>query len=158
MTVADYFSSCKKEEEEQTTINPTEYESEVTIRDTFQSAFLSIPEMPYGDTLTSLVKSEVEFPAYLGMYKIDINNSTINFELIPEAANNPSIAALFRVIEAGTYDRYYITFNKPQNLKNVSTNNTSVKASIISNTEIKIEIGEGYNFTPGNAVFSVKID
>jgi len=154
LTAAVYMSSCSKDEE---TVNPIEYGAEVTIRNTFQSAFLNIPEIPYGDTLTSIVKSEVEFPAYLGFYKIDLGNSTIKFELLAEAANNPNIAALFRVIEAGTYDRYYITFDKAQNFKTISTNNASVKASIISNKEIKIEIGEGYNFTPGNALFTVTL-
>lgn len=153
------FSACS--DDEATPIDPIETGVSVSIRNTFESAYFSTypgfeiyaDESPYGDVVNSTVGSGVEFEKYLGLYTIDISNNTISYKLTDDAPEG----IMFRTIEAGTYDRYYITFDEPQAFKSISVNDEFVKVSIISNTELKVEIGEGYDFNAGHA-FTISLE
>jgi len=153
------LSSCKKQK-------PIIVDTDVSIRNTLQSSadpvdggtggaelpvevIFGAPDGTYN--LTTEVKEEgAEFEGYLeGLYTIDLNKDEINFELVAPV-DHPIYSAFFRVIEAGTFDRYYLTFNEGHNIKNWTSDNPSVSLGIISDSEIKIEIGEGFNFNPGS--------
>ncbi len=67
------------------------------------------------------------------------------------AKSNQVIASLFRTIEVGTFDRYYFTYSKDHNFESVESDHSSVSASIVSDTEIKVEVGEGFVFGPNSS-------
>ena len=159
ISTALLFTACE-EEDIIVEIDPVEEKGTVTVRNTFQSELFGFPdEIPFGDTVTADVShSNIEFAGYLGFYQIDFTSNSLSFELLDEAADNPDIAALFRVIEPGTFDRYYFTFSEAQNIGSVTVNNASVSVKINSDKELVVEIGEGYDFSPGNAVFTVDFE
>lgn len=145
------FTACDKDEDP--IINPIETGVEISIRNTFESAYFSnypgwevfANETPYGDTATGSVGSGVEITSYLGLYDIDLSNNTIIYKLAETAPEGIT----FRTIEEGTFDRYYITFNKPQAFKSLTVDDEFVHASILSDTKIKVEISAGYDFNSG---------
>lgn len=95
------------------------------------------------------ISDAVEFPAYLlGLYDIDINESSIRFELVAPA-DDPTYMNFFRTLEAGTTDRYYLTFNQAQNVSGFTSDNSSVNLRIDAENILVVEIGEGFNFMPG---------
>lgn len=135
-------------------------ESVITVRNTFQSeAFtggaeltieelFEVPEKSLEATST-FDKDDMEFTAYLlGLYDINFTKNTIEFRLAAEAGDD-TYGDLFRTIEAGTFDRYYFTFDKGHKIKNGESNNSSVNFSVISDNELMVEITEGYDFNPG---------
>lgn len=75
---------------------------------------------------------------------------SISFELAA-AADDPTYSDFFRTIEAGTTDRYYLTFDEAQNVSEYTSDNSSVKLRIDSEKVLVVEIGEGFNFNPGTA-------
>ena len=155
-----FFTSCDKEEE-----NPIFLNSEVSISNTLQTAadpslggtggietpIETIFGLPTGTfTLTTTVNGGVEFKDYLdGLYDIDLSENQITYELVAPA-DHPVYSNFFRTIEADTFDRYYFNFKEKHNIKSATSNNTSVSLSIISDTEIVIEIGEGFDFNPSS--------
>ncbi len=153
------FVACDKDDDQIT--NPIEYGTIATVRNSFESAYFStypgfeafVNETPYGDTVSNAVTDAVEFTNYLGLYTIDIQNNSISYKLADIAPEG----IMFRTIEPGTYDRYYITFDKAQAFKSLSVDDEFVKVSILSNTEIKVEIGEGYDFTSGHT-FTITLE
>lgn len=133
--------------------------SSVTATNTFQStAFTQDAELAIEDLFqapagslaaTAIVSKDIEFPAYLlNLYDIDIDNNTINFTVVAEA-NDPNYGPLFRVLEADTFDRYYLTFDKAQDVTGFTSSNSSVNLRIDSDKVLVVEIGEGYDFKPG---------
>lgn len=133
--------------------------SSVTVTNTFQSdaftngqeqAIEDLFQMPAGSlAATANVGDAVEFSAYLlGLYDIDIDESSIRFEVVAQDGD-PTYGDLFRVLEAGTVDRYYLTFNTEQKVKEATSNNSSVNLRIDSDKVLVVEIGEGYDFKPG---------
>lgn len=100
---------------------------------------------------TSIITEGVEFPAYLlGLYDIDIDESSISFELVA-ASDDPTYMDFFRTIEAGTTDRYYLTFENAQNVSSFTSSNSSVNLRIDSDKILVVEISEGFNFNPGSS-------
>lgn len=158
-----FFVSCNGD-------NPTPpviFGSTVTVTNTFQStaftngsedpveALFQVPEGSLAATAT--VSESVEFPAYLlNLYDIDIEESSISFTLVAEV-DDPTYKDLFRTLEAGTIDRYYLTFDEAQNVAGFSSNNSSVNLRIDSDKILVIEIGEGFNFNPGTT-FTISLD
>lgn len=153
------LSSCKKD--------PIALESNVTVTNTFQStAFTSGTEeaiedlfqVPAGSlAATATVSSAVEFPAYLlNLYDIDISETSISFKVVAEA-NDPNYGSLFRVLEPDTYDRYYLTFDTEQKVDGFTSSNASVNLRIDSDRVLVVEIGEGYDFKPGQS-FTITLD
>ncbi len=148
------FTSCDKDEDPAITLG-----SSVTVTNTFQStAFTSDVETdietlfqaPAGSlAATATVSSGVEFPAYLlNLYDINISENSIYFEVVA-GANDPTYGSLFRVLEPNTFDRYYLTFDSAQNVSGFTSSNSSVNLRIDSNNVLVVEIGEGYDFQPG---------
>lgn len=133
--------------------------SEVTVSNTFEStAFtngdeLSIEDLfqvPEGSLFeTAEVSRGVEFPSYLiGLYDIDIDRRKIKFEVVAQEGDE-TYGDLFRVLEAGTTDRYYLTFDQAHNVEDFKSDNSSVSLRVDSDTILVVEIGEGFDFKPG---------
>lgn len=150
------FTSCSDDDDNVTP--PITLGSGVTVTNTFQStAFTMDAELAIEDLFmmdagalaaTSTVNNTVEFPAYLlNLYDIDINENSISFDIVAEAGD-PTYGDLFRVLEANTYDRYYLTFANAQNVNSFTSSNTSVNLRIDSANVLVVEIGEGYDFNP----------
>ena len=148
------FSSCKKDD-----MNPLTLGSTLTVTNTLQSdGVTSGVETPIEPLFgleenalaaTATISEGVEFPNYLlGLYDIDIAENSISFELVAEA-NDPNYSAFFRTLEAGTYDRYYLTFEDSQNVSGFTSSDSSVNLRIDSDKILVVEIGEGFNFNPG---------
>ena len=144
------FFSCDK---------PLVKDSSVTITNTFESdAFTEGEELAIEDLFqipagslaaTATVNDDVEFPSYLlGLYDIDIDRKKIKFEVVAQE-DDETYGELFRVLEAGTTDRYYLTFDEAQNVEDFKSDNDSVKLRIDSDMVLVVEIGEGYDFKPG---------
>ena len=143
--------SCSKE-----LIEP---DSKVTVTNTFQSiAFTNGAELAIEDLFqvpagslaaTASVSEDVEFPKYLlNLYDIDIDRKSIEFTVVAQAGD-PTYGNLFRVLEAGTVDRYYLTFEESHKVKSGTSSNSAVKLRVDSDKVLVIEIGEGYDFKPG---------
>lgn len=135
--------------------------SNVTVTNTFQStsftmdAELAIEDLfmqPTGAlAATATVGSGLEFDNYLlNLYDIDIDidKNSISFTCVAEQ-DDPNYGTLFRILEPATFDRYYFTFNEPQNVSGGSSSNASVNLRIDSDKVLVVEIGEGYDFKPG---------
>lgn len=160
------LGSCKKQK-------PIIVDSSVSVRNTLQTAadtasggtggndlpvevIFGAPEGTYNLSAT-VSEDEAEFSGYLeGLYTIDMKRDEINFELVA-GADHPIYSAFFRIIEPGTFDRYYFTFEEGHNIKDWSSDNSSVSLGIISDKEIKVEIGEGFDFNPGSG-FTISLE
>lgn len=156
------FTSCDKDDD-----TPIALDSSVTVTNTFQStAFTSDAEeaiealfqAPAGSlAATATVSNAVEFPAYLlNLYDIDIDENSISFEVVAQS-DDPNYGTLFRVLEANTYDRYYFTFDDAQEVNGFTSSNSSVNLRIDSDKVLVVEIGEGYDFKPGQS-FTIDLD
>ncbi|MEM9338059.1 MAG: hypothetical protein AAGA66_04975 [Bacteroidota bacterium] len=157
--------SCK--DDDNGTVTPITIGSSVVINNTFQSdGFTSGTELPVEQLFeldegalfaTSSVTSDTEFPAYLlGLYDVDISENSITYELVA-GTDDPTYGALYRVLEPGTFDRYYLNFATPQNVTGFTSDNSSVNLRIDSNTSLVVEIGEGFDFRPG-ATFTITLN
>ena len=103
---------------------------------------------------TQLVSTGTEFPAHLDIYDIDISEDEMVFNSIVDV-NNPPYDGYVRVIEPGTYYRYYFDFDKPHGIHSCHPGNDAVKVHIVSDHRIMVEIGEGYD--TGSHGFSVEL-
>lgn len=155
------FTSCNSDDDDndEVIVPPITLGSSVTVTNTFQStAFTAGAEQAIEDLFqvptnslaaTANVGAAVEFPAYLlNLYDIDIDENSIKFEVVAPI-DDPTYGDLFRILEADTKDRYYLTFDAIQNVTGASSNNSSVSLRIDSNKILVVEIGEGYDFKPG---------
>lgn len=135
--------------------------SSVTVTNTFQSiaftngveeAIEDLFQMPPGSlAATANVGSAVEFPAYLlNLYDIDINENSISFEVVAQDGD-PTYGDLFRMLEGGTTDRYYLTFDTAQSVNGFTSSNSSVNLRVDSERTLVVEIGENYDFKPGQS-------
>ena len=151
------FISC---EEDDTPKVPIALGSSVTVTNTFESiaftngteeAIEDLFQLPAGSlAATANVGDAVEFSAYLlGLYDIDITANNISFEVVAQAGDS-TYGSLFRTLEAGTTDRYYLSFDKAQNVSGFSSDNASVGLRIDSDNVLVVEIGEGFDFNPGS--------
>jgi hypothetical protein len=154
------FSSCGDDDREKLTI-PIALGSSVTVTNTFQStAFTNGDEKPIEELFqapegslaaTANIGAAIEFPAYLlNLYDIDIDENNISFTVVAQA-DDPNYGSLFRILEADTYDRYYLTFDEAQEVAEFSSSNASVNLRIDSDKVLVVEIGESYDFKPGQS-------
>ncbi len=152
------FTSC---DDDDNPTPPITLGSSVVVSNTFQStAFTSGAELAIEDlfqvpanslTATANIGAAVEFPAYLlNLYDIDINENSISFKVVAQA-DDPTYGDLFRVLEEATFDRYYLTFDAAQNVNGFSSSNSSVNLRIDSDRILVVEIGEDYDFKPGQS-------
>ncbi len=141
--------------------------SNVTVSNTFQSSSITagvettieeLFQMDAGSLAASASIAEaVEFPAYLlGLYDIDIDDSSISFDLVAPA-DDPTYGSLFRTLEAGTVDRYYLTFDEAQNVSGFTSSTSAVNLRIDSDRVLVVEIGEGFSFNPGSS-FTITLE
>ncbi len=153
------FTSCDSEDD--TPVIPITLGSSVTVTNTFQSTAFTggteetiedLFQMPAGSlAATANVGAAVEFSAYLlGLYDININENSISFEVVAQEGD-PTYGELFRILEAGTTDRYYLTFGSAQEVSSFSASNAAVNLRIDSDRILVVEIGEGYDFKPGQS-------
>ena len=153
------FSSCGKDDDMAEDSSPIILGSSVTVTNTFQStaftmgAELAIEDLfqaPAGSfAATANVGAAVEFPAYLlNLYDIDIDENSIYFEVVAQS-DDPNYGDLFRILEADTYDRYYLTFNTAQEFNGFTSSNSAVNLRIDSDKVLVVEIGEDYDFKTG---------
>lgn len=151
------FTSCDDDDGIPTT--PISLGSSVTVTNTFQSdAFTAGAELAIEDLFqvpagslaaTANVGTALEFSAYLlNLYDIDIDENSISFEVVAQT-DDPTYGDLFRILEAGTTDRYYLTFDQAQEVAEATSSNSSVNLRIDSDKVLVVEIGEGYDFKPG---------
>lgn len=155
------FSSCDKDKDDDMVTLPITLGSSVTVTNTFQStAFTNGAELAIEDlfqvpagSLASIanVGAAVEFSSYLlNLYDIDMNENSIKFTVVAQE-NDPTYGDLFRILEANTVDRYYLTFDSAQNVNGATSSNAAVNLRIDSNKVLVVEIGEGYDFKPGQS-------
>ncbi len=141
--------------------------SSVTVTNTFQStaftngAELSIEDLfqvPAGSlAATAPVSDAVEFPAYLlNLYDIDIAENSISFKVVAQEGDE-TYGDLFRVLEASTTDRYYLTFDEKQKIDGFTSSNPAVNLRVDSDKVVVVEIGAGYDFKPGQS-FTITLD
>lgn len=158
------FASCDDDED---ISQPITLGASVTVTNTFQStAFTGGAESAIEDLFmvpagslaaTANVGAAVEFPAYLlNLYDIDIDDNSITFTVVAQD-DDPTYGALFRILEANTFDRYYLTFDNGQNVNGFSSNNSSVNLRIDSGRVLVVEVGEGFDFKPG-ASFAITLN
>ncbi|KXX70791.1 hypothetical protein [Flammeovirga sp. SJP92] len=149
------LTSC--DDDDDVTVLPITLGSKVNVNNTFQSPafgyddemdFAVISGMNAGDfAADATLSSSVEFPAYIGLYDINISETTITFDVIaPE--DDPTFSGFWRIIEAGTFDRYYLTFENAQNVKGFTSSNPNVRLRIDSEKVLVVEISQGYDFNP----------
>jgi len=160
------LGACKKQK-------PVIVDSSVTVRNTIQIAADPMDggtggeEFPIGpffgaeagdyDKTATISADDPEFVAYLeGLYTIDLSKDEINFELVA-AADSPIYSSFFRTIEAGTFDRYYFNFADGHNIASGTSDNSSVSLEVVSDTEIKVIITEGFDFNPGTK-FKIELE
>ena len=149
----------------------------ITVRNTLEET--GTPESVYAalfglsedalDITAPLSNSALEFPNTLavdlsagggpvvnGLYDIDFTENSIEFTLLP-VDGDPFWDSNFRVLEAGTFDRYYFTLSSAHEISNFESSDSSVNLRIDSDQVIVVEIGEGFNFNPG-AAFSITLE
>lgn len=105
---------------------------------------------------TALAQPGTPFGDISGLYEIDFTESKIDFTLLP-SADDPFWSRVFEVFPAGKFDRYYFTFSEPHNISGSSSNNSSVRLRIDSETVVVVEISEGYDMNPGTT-FSIDLN
>lgn len=142
----------------------------VAIKNTFQGgvgpAFTDGAEVPievfFPDadptalSATATIEDDVEFPSYLlGLYDVDIDENSINFQMTAQTGD-ATYGGFFRTIEAGSFDRYYLTFDEPHNVKSFTSSDAAVNLRIDSDNVLVVQIGEGFVFQPG-ASFSITV-
>ncbi len=157
LTIAFTILSCNNDDDNKRAA--IQLGSSVTVTNTFQStAFTEGAELAIEDLFqapagslaaTATLSDAVEFPAYLlNLYDIDIDENSISFEVVAQA-DDENYGSLFRVLEADTFDRYYFTFESEQDVNSFTSSNASVNLRIDSDKILVVEIGEGYDFKPG---------
>jgi hypothetical protein len=160
------FISCKNDNDNEAT-PPISNGVAVTINNTFQSTAFGLPnETPIESIFqveagslfaTATVSEALEFDNYLlNLYDVDIDENSITYTLVAPT-DSETYGDIFRIIEAGTVDRYYLNFASPQNVNGFTSNNPSVSLRIDSATTLVVEISEGFNFNPGTT-FTISLD
>jgi len=167
------FSSCNNDDDNDDNMDLT-----ITLRNTLEEGG---PETAFPilfgeaedafDENATFSNSKVEFPTALaqqgvtfmgntvdlsGLYKIDISNTAIEFTLLPNV-DDPFWQNVFGTFPAGKFDRYYLTYSKPHGITSANSNHSSVKLDIRSETQVVVEISEGYKMQPG-AAFLIRLN
>lgn len=86
---------------------------------------------------------QVEFKGFLRLWNVDATPRSITLTNIVTPEKQP-FPGFLRVIEAGTYDRYYITMDTPFCFE-PSVDKAHVKVECLSEKQLKLTIGEGYD-------------
>jgi len=140
---------------------PIQFDDTVVLTNTFQSdeatngeeiaveELFGVPGNTYAQA--AIIRDKFEYIGYLdGLYDIDLDPECLTFNLVA-TADHPVYGDLFRVLEEGTVDRYYFNFPEGHNVSSAVSNNGAVQLVVLSSTEFVVEIGEGFNFFPGES-------
>ncbi|WP_298518624.1 hypothetical protein [uncultured Kordia sp.] len=170
--------SCDSDDDNTTQLPPLSEGVNITLRNTLQDPGENENTYPslFGqaddayDEFATLSNDTTEFATALaqngtpagdisGLYNINFTSNTIEYALIA-AIDDPfwsNIADVFGVFPAGKFDRYYFTFSQPHNISGFSSSTNAVNLRIDSETVIVVEIGEGFDVSPG-AAFSITLN
>lgn len=164
LVVVTLFASCVGHGDP---FPPIEEGVSVTINNTFQSTAFGLPDEAAIEAVfgldegalfaTAEVTDGLEFDNYLlNLYDVDIQENSISFTMSAEDGD-PTYGDLFRVIEEGTFDRYYLNFDSDHNVHGFTSDNSSVNLRIDSDSTLVVEISEGFEFFPG-AAFTIMLN
>lgn len=103
-------------------------------------ALLSLPDGA-GTISATVAHGSVEIPSYLGFYAIDAESRSLRFSSVTSSEPFPGF---FRTIEAGTFDRYYVTFQPSLAIQSAESSDPAVRAEVRSDG-LLVTVGEGYN-------------
>ncbi len=82
----------------------------------------------------------VEFEGFIGPWNIDLTDDSVSFISVTGRAK-PPFPGFFRVFEPGTFDRYYIAFDKPVEAEEITVCRQFVTAEFSSATQLVVTIG-----------------
>ena len=164
------LSACDSGDDDSTTASVELREGvNITMRNTLEEggpegsfpSLFGAPDNAFDESAT-LSFAESEFPTALmqagtpvgdipGLYDIDFTSNQISFKVLP-LADDPfwsGVAEVFGVFPQGKFDRYYFTFSEAHNIASGVSSNSSVGLRVDSDTVVVVEIGEGYDLSPG---------
>lgn len=147
-----------------------EFGSKVTLRHTYQSQahadhggtggselpIEAIQGVPAGSLSPSAnITPGEEFPYFLDLYDINVNDNHITFHNLIRPSNEPYDGYL-RVIEPGTYYRYYFDFDLPHGINSTESDDEDIRVWVETDTQIIVEVGPGYDLSESG--FSIELD
>ncbi|MFT5823058.1 MAG: hypothetical protein ACI8ZM_004317 [Crocinitomix sp.] len=140
-----------------TSCNKIKSDTKITVTNTLQTEagtggvelpIETIFVAPEGSLAADAALSDaIEFKTFLGLYDIDLSKNTIIFNLVA-TADDPTYSPFYRTLEAGTFDRYYFKFDQDHKIKSGESTDASTSLKVISDSEILVQIGEGYSYNP----------
>ncbi|MEM6431221.1 MAG: hypothetical protein AAF708_18430 [Deinococcota bacterium] len=124
----------------------------MTIKNTFQGSFSNNIEVPFGNNSSMVLADSMHLDSSLTafVYDVRINDGTLSMAWISNEDNDQ----LARVLEEGTFDRYYITFSEDI-LNGASVNAASILSPNITSVtanSLLIEVGAGMQVGPGQDI------
>lgn len=129
----------------------------MTIRNTIQGSFTQDFEVPFGNNTAMVVADSMHLGSDLTafVYDITIADGILSMAWISNE-NNDKLA---RVIEDGTFDRYYITFSEDMVSNPTVTSASTLSPDIVSSTanSLVIQVGPGMQVGPGQD-FHIALD
>jgi len=129
----------------------------MTIRNTIQGSFTQNFEAPFGNNTAMVVAGSMHLGSDLTAFVYDatIADGILSMSWISNE-NNDKLA---RVIEDGTFDRYYITFSEDMVSNPTVTSASTLSPDIVSSTanSVVIQVGPGMQVGPGQD-FHIALD
>ena len=118
----------------------------VKIDNTIESQAVGFPEeTPFGSQGPVAINATIEFAECCdGFYEVDLTENQISMRWIGEDS-------FARVIEDGTFDRYYFTFGEPvlAGATLAPSSTLPVEITVVSATEMIVEVGPGMQIGDG---------
>lgn len=135
------------------TETPTLEGVQVKVTNTIQAGFTDNAEVPFGQDIgfkevgTGLEFNDVDTKF---VYDIDVSDNKITLSWVSNETNDK----LARVIEEGTFDRYYFTFDKTVIAAATATSSAALVPDItkVTGTEIVVQVGPGMKVGPGQDI------
>lgn len=127
----------------------------VTVDNTIESVAFDFPEeTPFGSQGPVVVGDGVELPTCCDdFYAVDLSDDQISMRWIGDNS-------FARVIEDGTFDRYYFTFDQPvlAGASLAADSTLAAKLTVVSATELVVEVGPGLEVGEGfDAIINVTL-
>lgn len=129
----------------------------MTIKNTIQGGFTNNAEVPYGNNTSKILTGTMQLDSRLTafVYDIEIIENVLSMSWISNEENNK----LARVIEEGTFDRYYITFSEDvlEGATVSAASTLSPDITSITANSLVIQVGPGMQVGPGQD-FHIELD